>query len=127
MIAVSGRAQHQGPRKRRCFVMLASERLFWLQRRSGLSNLAWSCALLKPTEGLTESFSPVCTTQVAREKARWASSTIGTVTFFAFTVRKVDDMRSWYFRQYKQDEADCEKDAFLFVRFFQEDGGSQAR
>ena len=35
----------------------------------------------------------------------------------AFTGRKVDDLRSWYTRQYTHEEADREKDAFLFMRF----------
>ena len=36
----------------------------------------------------------------------------------AFTGRKADDLRSWYTRQYTQEEADREKDAHLSFVFF---------
>ena len=66
--------------------------LVWLERRSGLSNLPRGCEILKLTEGLTESLSPIYTATVAGGKVRWASSTIGTDTSSARSLGGNEDV-----------------------------------
>ena len=41
--------------------------------------------------------------------------------FCAFTGRKMDGLRSWYTCQCTQEEADREKDAYIFVKFRERD------
>ena len=56
--------------------------------------------LLKLAEGHPESFSPICNTTLAGER-----------------VRKAEDLRSWYARQYTQEEADRLLDAYISLGF----------
>ena len=79
-----------------------------LKRQSGWKRLA-----SKRTGEPTGSLSPICITTLAEDLVGHIYDRDG-YTFCAFTQQKADHFKSWFSRQYTQEETEREKEAFFF-------------